>query len=76
MDTIITCICDSCNMGTSDLPDMYLICMPKAQGSQARGLRSYISGKSLVPMLQLICNTFLVSCAQAKSSVELQKLYL
>ena len=29
-----------------------LICMPKAQG-----LRAYISGKSRVPMLQLICNT-------------------
>ena len=38
-----------------------LICMPKA-----RELRVYISGKSRVLMLQLICNT-LVSCAQAKS---------
>ena len=56
-------------MGTSDLPDMY--CMPKA-----RGVRAYISGKSRVPILQLICNTFLASCAQAKSSVELQQLYL
>ena len=36
----------SCNMGTRDLPDMY-----------ARGLRAYISGKSRVHMLQLICNT-------------------
>ena len=53
-----------------------LICMPKAQGPQARKLRAYISGKLRVPMLQLLCNTFLVSCAQAKSSVELQQLYL
>ena len=51
-------------MGTSDLPDMY------ARGLQAQGLRAYILGKSQVPMLQLICNTFLASCAQAKSSVE------
>ena len=55
---------------------IYLICMPKARGPQARGLRAYISGKSRVPMLQLLCNTFLASCAQAKSSVELQQLYL
>ena len=40
------CICNSCNMGTRDLPDMY-----------ARGLRAYISGKSRVHMLQVICNT-------------------
>ena len=53
-----------------------LICMPKARGPQARGLRAYISGKSRVPMLQLLCNTFLASCAQAKSSVKLQQLYL
>ena len=33
----------SCNMGTRDLADMY-----------ALGLWAYISGKSLVPMLQLI----------------------
>ena len=55
---------------------VYMICMPKAQGQQARGLRAYISGKSRVPILQLICNTFLTSCAQAKSSVALQQLYL
>ena len=47
-----------------------LICIPKARGPQA-----YVLGKSRVPMLQLLCNTFLASCAQAKSSVELQ-LYL
>ena len=39
-------VCNSCNIGTSDLPDMYV----------ARGLRAYISGKSRVPMLQLLCN--------------------
>ena len=33
----------SCNIGTRDLPDMY-----------ALGLWAYISGKSLVPMLQLL----------------------
>ena len=33
----------SCNIGTRDLPDMY-----------ALGLCTYISGKSLVPMLQLL----------------------
>ena len=40
------CVCNSCNIGTRDLPDMY-----------ARGLRAYISGKSRVHMLQVICNT-------------------
>ena len=61
---VTTITCDSCNMGTSDLPDMYALspCMPSALG-----LRAYISGKSLVPMLQPICDTFLASCAQAKS---------
>ena len=37
---------------------IYLICMPSALGPAALGLRAYISGKSLVPMLQLL----LVSC--------------
>ena len=35
-----------------------LICMPKTQGPQACGLRAYISGKSQLPMLQVICNIF------------------
>ena len=39
-------LCNSCNMGMRDLPDMY-----------ARGPRAYISGKSRVHMLQVICNT-------------------
>ena len=43
-------VANSCNMGTSDLSDMYV-----------QGLRAYISGKSRVPLLQLICNTFSVS---------------
>ena len=43
---IYTVTCISCNMGRRDLPDMY-----------ARGLRAYISGKSRLHMLQLICNT-------------------
>ena len=44
----------TCNMCSCDLPDMY------ARGPQARvcpraaGPRAYISGKSLVPMLQLL----------------------
>ena len=38
----------SCNIGTHDFPDMY------ALEPQAQGLRAYISGKSLVPMLQLL----------------------
>ena len=38
-------LCNSCNIGTSDLPDVY-----------AQSPRAYISGKSRVPKLQLICN--------------------
>ena len=45
-------ICNSCNAGTSSLPDMY------ARGPQAQGLRAYISGKARVPVIQLICYTF------------------
>ena len=37
------------NMGIKDLTDMY------AQGPQARVLRAYISGKSQVTMLAVIC---------------------
>ena len=33
---------------------IYLICMPSALGPAAIRLRTYISGKSLVPMLQLL----------------------
>ena len=33
---------------------IYLMCMPSALGPVALGLRAYISGKSLVPMLQLL----------------------
>ena len=40
-------------MNTRDLPDMYA----GAQGPQARGLRAYISSKSQVHMLQLLCIT-------------------
>ena len=42
------CLCISCNMGKRDLPDMY-----------AQSPRAYISGKSRVHMLQLICNAFM-----------------
>ena len=41
---------NSCNMGTCDLPEMYA--HSKSEGA-AQGLRAYISGKLLVPMLQL-----------------------
>ena len=48
-----TCTCSSCNMGTSDLSEKYVL---------ALGLRphahAYISGKSQVPMLQLIYSTW------------------
>ena len=33
---------------------IYLICMPSALGPVALGLRAYISGKCLMPMLQLL----------------------
>ena len=48
-----------------------LIGIPKAIG-----LKAYISGKSQVPMVQLIGNIFLANCAQVKISIELQQLYL
>ena len=60
-------------MAMGDLPDMYArspraagprdegihirICMPEARGPQARGMRVYISGKSRMAMLQLLCIT-------------------
>ena len=54
---IIWCLCrflsykqavhDSCNVGTSGLPDIYTL------GPAALMLWVYISGKPLVPMLQL-----------------------
>ena len=33
---------------------LYLICMPEARGPQALGLLAFISGKALVPVLQLL----------------------
>ena len=46
-------LCNGCNMGMGDLPDMY------ARGLRAtgRGLRAYISGKSQMAMLQVLCIT-------------------
>ena len=41
---------NSCNMGTRGLPDIYT---PSALGPVALMLWVYISGKPLVPMLQL-----------------------
>ena len=44
-----------------------LICTPEARGLQfeaqvpaALRLQVYISGRSLVPVLQLLCNTFMI----------------
>ena len=53
----------SCNIGTCDLPDMY------ALRPVALGLWAYISGKSLVPMLQLLLiaqNNLVISQAVTK----------
>ena len=55
---------NSCNMGTRGLPDIYT---PSALGPAALVLWVYISGKPLVPMLQLYSIFFaryvrLVSC--------------
>ena len=47
-------ICNGCNMDMSDLPDTYAL----SSWAVAIGIWAYISGKSQVPMLQLICNTF------------------
>ena len=47
-------------MGTRDLPDMY-----------ARGLRAYISGKSLVPMLQLLHVPLCVGGSKAKAGIQI-----
>ena len=57
----------SCNIGTSDLPDMYAL-SPRALGIHIRQITryalrlwAYISGKSLVPMLQLLHKPFVDS---------------
>ena len=47
----------SCNMGTSGLPDIYTQ-STRAAGPRAEGVYT-ISGKPLVPMLQLLCTTCL-----------------
>ena len=61
----------SCNMGRRDLPDMY------AQGPQARGLRAYISGKSRLPMLQVICiiSSTLKIKIETHNHIDLLRLY-
>ena len=43
----------SCNIGTCDLPDMYAL---RALGPVSLRLWAYISGKSLMSMLQLLHN--------------------
>ena len=43
-------ICYICNMGRSDLPDMY---------AQARGRMHTYQGKSRLHMLYMVCNTFI-----------------
>ena len=44
----------SCNIGTSDLPDMYAQNPRAAADMYALGIWAYISGKSLMLMLQLL----------------------
>ena len=50
----------TCNMGTRDSPDMY-----------ALGLRAYISGKSLVPMLQLLHVSLCVGGSKGKVGIQI-----
>ena len=42
-------LCNSCNKGIRDLSDMYSLI------TQSCNLRAYISGKSKVPMVQVLC---------------------
>ncbi len=46
---------NTCNMCIRDLP----VCMPSALGPAALGLLAYISGKSLMPMLQLLLELYI-----------------
>ena len=48
-------VCSSCNVGMSDLPEIYT----RAQG-HSPSVSAYISGKSQVPMLQLIYSTWVI----------------
>ena len=50
---VMSYICSSYNMGTSDLPEIYT----RARG-RSPSASVYISGKSQVPMLQLIYSTW------------------
>ena len=61
-----TGVCNGCNMGARDLPDMYA---PEARGPQAQGMRAYISGKSRAHMLQIICITSVRGRALSRSSL-------
>ena len=45
----------SCNMGTSGLPEMSTRC-PRAAGQRAKGWT--FQDRPQVPVLQLLCNTF------------------
>ena len=58
MHTVATCTCIHYIVVTWARV-VCLIYTPKARGPQARGLRVYISGKPRVPMLQLLCTTYL-----------------
>ena len=45
-------------MGMGDLPDVYVCTyMPKAQGPEAQGMRAFISNKSQIHILQVLCYT-------------------
>ena len=70
---IANCLCDSCNMDMSDLPNMYAQ-SPRDAGPIAEGI--HIRQITSAHVTTNIRNTFLPSCAQAKSLVELQQLNL
>ena len=52
---VLNSVHSSCNMGTSDLPEIYAQARGRSQSASA-----YISGKSQVPMLQLIYSTWVI----------------
>ena len=49
--------CNGYNMGMG----ICLICMPEAQGPQAWGIRAFISGKSWMHILQVLCNAIVTT---------------
>ena len=62
--------CSSCDMGTSDLPEIYAQARGHSQSASA-----YISGKSFVSMLQLICSTWVIPGDSPASVGKLQEYF-